>query len=181
MRRPPLVAALLLAALLAPGRAGAGPDVMERLEALFAAGRAINLQLAFDRDAADDDWCMNTTVGEAHAETTPDGRRALVVTTSAWVVNGAEHAFVARVIGGALASVELQVATEGGEWRAAPAAVFAFEPAADGARPAELDEEGEATLGLRGACNRGRGRPQRAPALFALRSFRVDGAPELSY
>ncbi len=162
-------------------------DDAERLEALFAPGRALSLQLVFDRDAADEDWCMNSSVGEVTSEAAPDGRRALVVTTAAWVVNDTEHCFRCRVVDGRLASIELLVAGAApGEWRRAPAIVFAFEPVpglepARGARPAETDEAGEVALALRGSVNRGRGREQRGPAVVVLRSSRLPGAPDLSY
>lgn len=155
-------------------------DDAERLEALFAPGRAISLQLVFDRDAADDDWAGNGSVGEVTSESLPDGRRALVVTTAAWVVNDAEHAFRCRVVDGRLASIELLVLVQG-EWRRAPPIVFAFEPLKDGARPAETDEAGEVSLALRGSCTRGRGREQRGPAVVVLRSSRLPGAPDLGY
>jgi hypothetical protein len=173
-----VVAVLLTVALLT---SPACADDAERLEALFAPGRALSLQLVFDRDAADEDWCMNSSVGEVTSEAAPDGRRALVITTAAWVVNDAEHAFRCRLVDGRLASIELLVAGAPGEWRRAPPIVFAFEPVRDGARPAETDEAGEVALALRGSVNRGRGREQRGPALVVLRSSRVAGAPDLSY
>lgn len=169
--------ALLLAALLAPA---ARADDAERLEALFAPGRAISLQLVLDRDAADDDWAGNSSVGEVTSEVAPDGKRALVVTTAAYVVNDAEHAFRARVVDGRLVALELLVVVQG-EWRRSPPIVFAFEPLEDGARPAETDEAGEVALALRGRVNRGRGREQRGPAVVVLRSSRLPGAPDLSY
>ena len=175
MTRPLALLALLL--LLAPA---ARADDAERLEALFAPGRALSLQLVFDRDAADDDWAGNSSVGEVTSESLPDGRHALVVTTAAWVVNDAEHAFRARLVDGRLVALELLVLV-GGEWRRAPPIVFAFEPVKDGARPAETDEAGEVALALRGSCTRGRGREQRGPAVVVLRSSRLPGAPDLGY
>lgn len=173
VRAAVLVAALLLAG--APARAGDD----ERLEQLFAPGRALSLQLVFDQDGEQDDWCMNGTVGDITSETLPDGRRALVVTTASYVVNDLEHAFVLRLAGGKLARVDL-VVQEGDQRRPVPQAVFRFEPA-DLPGGAEATAGGELTLTLRGTANRGRGREQRGRALFALRSFAVEGAPALSY
>lgn len=175
------LAVAVMAILASPAIA----DDAERLEALFAPGRALSLQLVFDRDSAEEDWAGNSSVAEVTSEAGPDGERALVVTTAAWVVNDVEHAFRCRVVGGRLASIELLVAVQG-EWRRAPPIVFAFEPTpglepARGARPAETDEAGEVALALRGSCTRGRGREQRGPAVVVLRSSRLPGAPDLGY
>lgn len=176
MRTKLPVVALL--ALLVVGTAARADDE-ERLEQLLAPGRALNLQLVFDQDGEQDDWSMNGTVGDVTSETLADGRRALVVTTASYVVNDLEHAFVLRLVAGKLARVEL-VVVDGDQRRPVPQAVFRFEPA-DLPGGAESTAGGEVTLTLRGTANRGRGREQRGRALFALRSFSVEGAPSLSY
>jgi hypothetical protein len=174
----PLVLAVLLLAPVALA------DDAERLEALFAPGRAISLQLVFDRDAPDEDWSGNSSVAEVTSEALPDGRFALVVTTAAWVVNDAEHAFRARIVDGRLVALELLALAEGA-WRRSPAFVFVPlpgpEPAETGTRLTGTDEAGEVALALRGSANRGRGREQRGPVVVVLRSSRLPDAPDLSY
>lgn len=175
----PLVAVVALAfGLAAPAPATPVGGPMDRIAELFTRGRAVNVQLAFDSDHADHDWCMNTTVARIVDERDERGERAIAITTAEWSVNGMAHTFTAHVREGKLAGFELSTSVDG-VWKTAPAGAFRFD-VTEQVLPS-FDEQGEAVLAAWGLCNEGRGSTKRSRATVVLRSFGVADAGDLSY
>jgi hypothetical protein len=181
-RCPVRSARLLLLALLCLGLAApsapAAPGVMDRIAELFTRGHRVNVQLAFDADCGDHDWCMNSTVARLVDERDERGERVITITTNDWLVNGTKHAFTAFVRDGKLERFELQDEVAGA-WTKAPAGAFRFD-VSEKVAPS-FDEEDQAVLSAWGLCNEGRGSTNRMRATVVVRSFTVEDAPDLSY